>query len=114
MRPATYIMASRRNGTLYVGVTSDLVKRAYEHRTGMLPGFTSRYGCKLLVQFELHADMMAAITREKQLKGGSRARKVDQSRVAGPVRGLALTPPGLDRHAAPRLAMTYLPSLRGA
>ncbi len=76
LQPTTYIMANRRNGTLYVGVTSDLVWRAYEHRNGIIAGFTSRYRCKLLVYFELHADMTAAITREKQLKGGSRARKL--------------------------------------
>ena len=69
-------MASELNGTLYVGVTSDLVRRVFQHRTGALPGFTSRYGCKLIVFFEIYADMRAAITREKQIKGGSRARKM--------------------------------------
>ena len=49
-----YIMASGRNGTLYIGVTSDLVKRAYEHREGLVEGFTRRYGCKTLVWFEVH------------------------------------------------------------
>jgi predicted GIY-YIG superfamily endonuclease len=76
MQPAIYIMASRRNGTLYVGVTSDLVRRVYQHRTFALPGFTSRHGCKLLVHYEMHPDMTAAITREKQIKGGSRTRKL--------------------------------------
>ena len=84
MRPAVYIMASRRNGTLYVGVTSDLVRRVYQHRTAAFPGFTSRYGCKLLVHYELHDDMMAAITREKQIKGGSRARKLAIIEAANP------------------------------
>jgi len=74
--PAVYMMASRRNGTIYVGVTSDLVRRVHSHRTAALPGFASRYGCKQLVYFELHADMTAAITREKQLKAGSRAKKL--------------------------------------
>jgi putative endonuclease len=69
-------MANRRNGTLYVGVTSDLVRRAFEHRDGTMPGFTARYGCKHLVWFEMHGDMEAAILREKQIKGGSRARKI--------------------------------------
>ena len=69
-------MASRRNGTLYVGVTSDLVARAWQHREGVLPGFTKRYGCKLLAWYELHGSMEHAILREKQLKGGSRARKL--------------------------------------
>ena len=74
--PAVYIMASRRNGTLYTGVTSDLPQRAWQHREGLSPGFTRRYGCKLLVWYELHGSMEAAILREKQLKGGSRARKM--------------------------------------
>ena len=69
-------MANRRNGTIYIGVTSDLPKRTFEHRTGAVPGFTSRYGCKLLVWFELYDDMEAAIVREKQLKGGSRQKKL--------------------------------------
>jgi putative endonuclease len=69
-------MASEQNGTLYVGVTSDLVRRVYQHRMGAVIGFTSRYGCKLLVCFELHADMSTAIAREKQIKGGSRAKKM--------------------------------------
>ena len=75
-QPAVYIMASARNGTIYLGVTSDLIKRVYEHRTAVLPGFTKRYGCKLLVYFELWQDITGAITREKQLKAGSRARKL--------------------------------------
>ncbi len=75
-QPAVYIMASRRNGTLYTGVTSSLPKRAFEHREGAAPGFTSRYGCKLLVWYELHATMPDAISREKQIKGGSRKKKL--------------------------------------
>ncbi len=75
-KPAVYIMASRRNGTLYVGVTSNLVQRAWQHRTNALPGFTSRYACKRLVYIEPHADMTAAILREKQIKAGSRTRKL--------------------------------------
>ena len=75
-QPAVYIMASRRNGTLYVGVTSNLVQRAWQHREGEIAGFTKQYGCKLLVWFELHSTMENAITREKQLKGGSRKRKL--------------------------------------
>ena len=69
-------MASQRNGTLYVGVTSNLVQRAYQHRTASQPGFAARYGCTLLVWYELHEDMIAAITREKQLKAGSRKKKL--------------------------------------
>jgi putative endonuclease len=75
-QPAVYMMASRRNGTIYVGVTSDLARRAWEHRTGAVPGFTSRYGCVILVWFELAGSMEGAILREKQIKGGSRARKL--------------------------------------
>ena len=75
-QPAVYIMASRRNGTLYTGVTSNLPKRAFEHREGVVAGFTTRYGCKLLVWYEIHATMASAITREKQIKGGSRKKKL--------------------------------------
>ena len=75
-RPAVYIMASQRNGTLYTGVTSSLVHRAWQHREGLIGGFTKQYGCKRLVWFELHATMPEAIAREKQIKGGSRAKKL--------------------------------------
>ena len=74
--PATYIMASKKNGTLYTGVTSDLVRRVWQHRSGEAEGFTARYGCKLLVWYETGGDMHGAIQREKQIKGGSRAKKV--------------------------------------
>jgi len=83
-QPAVYIMASERNGTLYVGVTSDLVKRSWQHREGLGDGFTKQYGCKLLVWYELHATMEQAITREKQLKGGSRKRKLALIEAANP------------------------------
>src|SRR3712207_2743321 len=75
-RPAVYMMASGVNGTLYTGVTSDLPARAWQHRTGVLEGFTRRYGCKHLVWFEAHDTMEAAIAREKQIKGGSRQAKL--------------------------------------
>ncbi len=75
--PAVYILASRRNGTLYVGVTSDLVKRSWEHRNGVTTGFTKRYGVHLLVYYEMAADMVAAITREKQIKKWRRAWKIE-------------------------------------
>ena len=74
--PCVYIMASRRNGTLYVGVTADLNRRAFEHRTGAFPGFTRRYGCKQLVWYERHERMDEAIAREKQLKAGNRGNKL--------------------------------------
>ena len=69
-------MANRRNGTIYVGVTSNLVQRAWQHREGVVEGFTKRYGCKLLVWFEVAETMETAILREKQIKGGSRAKKL--------------------------------------
>ncbi|HXW70799.1 MAG TPA: GIY-YIG nuclease family protein [Methylocella sp.] len=74
--PAVYIMASQRNGTLYTGVTSDLSRRAYEHREALIAGFTARYRCKMLVWFEFHEMMESAIAREKQIKAGSRQRKL--------------------------------------
>jgi putative endonuclease len=75
-QPAVYILANRRNGTLYIGVTSNLPQRVCQHRTGVVPGFTARYGCKMLVWYELHSTMLDAIAREKQLKGGSRKKKL--------------------------------------
>ena len=74
--PYVYMMANKRNGTIYVGVTSDLAGRAWQHREGVVDGFTKRYGCKLLVWFERHDTMESAIMREKQIKGGSRRRKL--------------------------------------
>ena len=75
-QPAVYIVASGRNGTLYTGVTSNLPQRAYQHREGMVSGFTARYGCKTLVWYELHGRMHDAIAREKQIKAGSRRKKL--------------------------------------
>ena len=69
-------MANRKQGALYTGVTSNLPQRAWQHREGVGDGFTKRYGCKKLVWFELHATMDAAIAREKQIKAGSRRKKV--------------------------------------
>lgn len=71
-----YIMTNRRNGTLYIGVTSNLAKRVYEHRAGAVPGFTKRYGLKRLVYYEAHADIESAIAREKAMKFWRRAWKV--------------------------------------
>jgi putative endonuclease len=76
MQPAIYILASQRNGTLYVGVTSDLVSRVWQHKNNQAKGFTERYGVHLLVYYELLADMYAAITREKQIKKWNRAWKI--------------------------------------
>ena len=75
-QPAVYIMTSRRNGTLYTGVTSKLPQRAWLHRTGAVGGFTKRYDCNVLVWYELHSTMLDAIAREKQIKGGSRKKKL--------------------------------------
>ncbi len=74
--PAIYIMANKRNGTLYTGVTSDLMKRVYEHKHGETDGFTRQYGCKTLVYYEQFENMLSAIAREKQIKGGSRKKKL--------------------------------------
>ena len=63
-----YIMASGRNGTLYIGVTSDLAKRVWEHRNGVVPGFTRKYGCKLLVWYAAYDDLQEARQRELQMK----------------------------------------------
>ena len=74
--PAVYIVASKRNGTLYTGVTSNLVQRVYQHREGVADGFSKKYGCKILVWYEAHEEMIEAIGREKQIKAGSRATKL--------------------------------------
>ncbi|MBR2535879.1 MAG: GIY-YIG nuclease family protein [Hyphomicrobium sp.] len=75
-RPAVYILASKRNGTLYVGVTSDLPGRISVHKQDLVEGFTKRYGVHTLVHYELFDTMPDAIAREKQLKKFSRARKM--------------------------------------
>ena len=75
-QPCTYIMASDRLGTLYVGVTSDLMRRIAQHRSGALDGFTARHQVKRLVFYELHDDMTRAIGREKQLKNWRRDWKI--------------------------------------
>ena len=76
-QPAVYILASKRNGTLYVGVTSDLVKRTWEHRNNMVEGFTKRYSVHHLVWYELHESMESAIQREKRLKEWKRVWKLE-------------------------------------
>ncbi len=75
-QPTVYILASKRNGTLYIGVTSDLVKRIWEHKNQLVEGFTKKYHVQQLVYFEQHQDMLSAITREKQLKKWNRAWKI--------------------------------------
>ena len=71
-----YLLESKKHGTLYLGVTSDLVRRVYEHRTKAVPGFTTRYGVGKLVWFEIHDTAEAAITREKELKKWRRDWKI--------------------------------------
>ena len=76
-QPAVYILASKRNGTLYIGVTSDLVKRVWQHKNDVVEGFTKKYGVHTLVYYEMHADMTEAIVREKRLKKWNRAWKIE-------------------------------------
>ncbi|TET46906.1 GIY-YIG nuclease family protein [candidate division TA06 bacterium] len=76
-QPAVYILASRRNGTLYTGVTTNLAKRVWEHKKDIIEGFTKKYGVHLLVYYELHDDIISAITREKQIKKWNRAWKLE-------------------------------------
>ncbi|MGD9006334.1 MAG: GIY-YIG nuclease family protein [Desulfobacteraceae bacterium] len=76
-QPAVYILASRRNGTLYIGVTSNLVKRVWEHKNNLIEGFTKRYRVHHLVWYELHQTMDSAITREKRLKNWKRKWKLE-------------------------------------
>jgi putative endonuclease len=73
---SVYILASRRNGTLYAGMTDDLVKRVWQHRNDLIPGFTNRYGVKALVWFEFHESRASAFTRERQLKKWNRSWKL--------------------------------------
>jgi len=75
-QPCVYILASRRNGTLYIGVTSDLIKRVYQHKNNLVEGFTKRYDVHMLVWFEIHATMESAIQRETALKSWKRQWKL--------------------------------------
>jgi putative endonuclease len=75
-QPAVYILTNKRHGTLYTGVTSNLIKRVWQHRNDVVAGFSSRYGLNKLVYFEMCDDMYVAIAREKQIKAGSRRRKL--------------------------------------
>ena len=79
-----YILTNRPNGTLYVGVTSDLARRVWEHREGVVEGFTKRYGLKTLVHAEFHEDILAAIQQEKTLKHWTRAWKTELILAANP------------------------------
>ena len=106
-QPCVYILASRHYGTLYIGVTSDLVGRLWQHRNNVLPGFSSRYRTYRLIHFELFGDMERAIMREKQLKNWHRAWKINLINAANPewkdmAVGLGLPPiaPGKPRNGS--------------
>ena len=75
-QPCVYMLASGRNGTLYVGVTSDLIKRIWQHKENLVEGFTNKYGVHMLVWFEQHETMDSAIAREKAIKKWNRAWKL--------------------------------------
>ena len=77
-------MASERNGTLYAGVTSDIIKRVYQHKNNLMKGFTSQYNVKILAYYEVHDSIESAIQREKQLKSGSRKKKLMLIEKANP------------------------------
>jgi putative endonuclease len=83
-QPAVYMLTNRRNGTLYVGVTSDLVKRVWQHKNKVVEGFTSRYGLSMLVWYELHATMESAILREKAIKEWRRSWKLRLIEASNP------------------------------
>jgi putative endonuclease len=85
-QPAVYMLASGRNGTLYVGVTSDLVQRTWQHKEHLVNGFSEKHGVEYLICFELHATMNSAITREKQIKKWNREWKVRLIEEANPYR----------------------------
>ena len=82
--PYVYILASHRNGTLYTGVTSNLPQRIWQHKHGVIKGFTDRYGIHVLVWFEQHETMMSAIAREKAIKAWKRAWKVELIEASNP------------------------------
>jgi len=83
-QPTVYLLASKRNGTLYLGVTSDLAGRLHKHRNGLLPGFTKKYRVRMLVWFEVHATMESAILHEKRIKKWNRAWKLELIEAANP------------------------------
>jgi putative endonuclease len=79
-----YILASRKDGAIYIGMTNDIVRRIYEHRIKAVPGFTSKYNITRLVWFEIYDDPISAITREKELKKGRRAWKIQLIEAQNP------------------------------
>ena len=76
-QPVVYILSNKRNGTLYTGVTSDLIKRIWQHRNELVDGFSKKYSTHMLVYYEVHDDMVNAITREKQIKAWKREWKIN-------------------------------------
>ncbi|MDP2400287.1 MAG: GIY-YIG nuclease family protein [Burkholderiales bacterium] len=76
-QPCVYLLASCKNGTLYVGVTSDIIKRIWEHKSNVVEGFTKKYGVHTLVWYEIHENMESAISREKTIKGWKRQWKLE-------------------------------------
>lgn len=82
--PVIYMMTNQRDGVVYIGVTSNLQRRVYEHKQGLLAGFTKKYKCKLLVYYEIHETMESAIVREKQLKAGPRKKKIQLLEALNP------------------------------
>ena len=84
-QPAVYILASKRNGTLYIGVTSDLAKRVWQHKNDVVDGFTKRYSVHQLVWYELHETMESAIEREKTLKNWKRVWKLELIENSNPI-----------------------------
>ncbi len=82
--PCVYMMTNKNNTVIYTGVTSNLLKRVYQHKTKYYKGFTARYNCDRLAYFEIHHTMSTAIAREKQLKAGSRKKKVELIETENP------------------------------
>ncbi|MXS82013.1 GIY-YIG nuclease family protein [Nitrosomonas oligotropha] len=83
-QPAVYILASKRNGTLYIGVTSNLIRRVWEHKNDLADGFTKKYQVHQLVWYELHETMDSAISREKAMKNWKRAWKISRIETVNP------------------------------
>ena len=82
--PCVYLLASRKNGTLYTGVTSNLVQRIWQHKNDQADGFTKKYGVHMLVWYELHEAMESAIAREKAIKEWKRAWKLELTEATNP------------------------------
>ena len=85
MQPVVYIITNHRHGTLYIGVTSNLARRMFEHREGVVEGFSKRYGLNMLIWYEVHDTMEAAIVREKQIKKWKRGWKIELIEKLNPV-----------------------------